>query len=1007
MSATSSKKPTTLIIHGANAFGIKLTELLTSQRSNVLVIDEFTRRNKDASKTLKKDFGVEIFDISAIPSLTEKIKRVDYVFLLLDQFLLSNEKLSSKKFMSETNVVDAILKLSIEQGAKVVLTTSIKLHRQIVGSETQRLESLKDVPKQTPYTQTELQRYCENMAAEYHDQAHLDIRITRLGEMIGEGIPTDENTTLKKMILESISKPRITIPGEGLDYAYYVHILDAVYGVLKALFSNKTNGEVFSLSYQEEISSLNLAYKILEMNPKATEISFAEDQELTHQQYIYVPAKNLKKIGWNPKISFEQALLETMSYFHDQYEITWKNKPSIEEEQQKVKEEPKEKEHRSDTKTPFGKLVGAAATPFAALSQSVSSSVDTAKKKKLTPGTVAKFAAIGVCIVLVYFFLIGPIIQLIFGAGGTYYYGKKGYSTAEALDTQTAEAYLEKSTTYSALMQEGWKGFKWISYIPPAETFYNETATLISATNHLTTGSYYLIQGLHPYADYFKSFDPITSFGPSAGGGSREYLQELEAMEQATTYIERASVEISLARDGLEAIDVSVFPSAVATQIDALQEKTETADTAVTTLESFAFYLPDLLGKDGRQTYVILFQNPMELRSTGGWISSVGIVGIEHGQVRELTVEDVYEIDGQITEVVQPPESMQEALDINEWSLSLSNWYPDYPQSAESAEYFLKIGDRVVQADGVIAIDLEFVRDILGIWESIQVPGEVEPVTSDSLYDKVIEIHREFTPGSTQKPIFLSNLANEIIQKVLTTSKDNWPEIADKIVTNLDEKHILVYIPNTEVREVLDSNGWSGHITSEPNLLYPVEWNWGGNKANYFIARSTELTADIQSETTVQQTLSVSYQNNSTSNRYPEGDYVNYVRVYIPAESRVSRIEGLSTVRVSHDDQSDLDVVSGWITVPVKGRATYSITYQMRADEVEDFPLSRGSQGTIHYDLTFLKQPGLMADPLTIEVTYPEGWAPSDLTDIRRELNALVKQTQLETDTSLTLTWEK
>jgi hypothetical protein len=700
--------------------------------------------------------------------------------------------------------------------------------------------------------------------------------------------------------------------------------------------------------------------------------------------------------------------METMEYFHKEYKVKWKDKPSPHDLSKKKAEEKKTTpDLRSDAVTPFGRLVYAVTFPFKKVGLWAGTRGSGLRETVINPKRIAKFLLIFTVIVILYIVVVGPLIQLTIGGSGAAYFGKKGYDQAYSADTSAAETSLKRATYFSSLAQSGWHGLRWMTIIPGLEGFYTETAKLTTAAEHLSTGAYYLIQGLHPYAEYSKNFEPITSFGPSAGGGSREYVEELEMMEEGIPYIESASVEISLASESLRSIDKSVYPPALESQLNRLIKMGDSAESALKTLESFAYYMPELLGKDDRQTYVVLFQNPMELRSTGGWLSSVAIVGIEHGQIRELEVKDVYDIDGQITQHVDPPQSMKDALDVSDWTLSLSNWSPDYPQSAESAEYFLRLADEIVKADGVIAIDLEFVRNLVDIWGEVSVPGETDPVTKDNLYDKVIVIHREFTPGSTMKSTFLSNLANEIVQKTLSSPRDTWNEIAREIATGLEEKHILIYPHNTQVREVINNNNWGGHIEANRNTVFPVEWNWGGNKANHFISRSVSFQANIVDETTVQQTLTVTYQNSSTTNRYPEGDYVNFVRMYIPEGSTVQQIEGLTTTKVTHDDNTGLDEVSGWITVPVKGKASFTIVYTPDGDDLELSPLSVDSDGRITYELYYVKQPGLGSDPLTIGVTYPEGWTPTDLTNIHRELNALIQRTDLTSDNEFSLTWEK
>jgi len=1016
MSTTQkTNKPIALVVHGANFFGEKLAEMLSTQKTNIIVVDEFTRKNRDTIKRLKQKYSVTTYDLSGIPSLTTELKRVDYIFILLDNFFPSKSDLSSKKFISATNAIDALLKIGIEHSAKVLLSTSITQHRKIAGLKTPKTDKLSDVSSDNPYTSMELQRYCENLAAEYHDKAGLNIRICRMAEVIGDKMPLDTNTIFINMLKESITKPRITIPGEGLDYSYYIHVLDAVYGVIKAMFSNKTNGEVFSLSLPDEVSTLNLAYRILELNPKAGEIIFSEKASDAGPPQIYVPAKNLSKIGWSPKIPFEQALMETLQYFYDKYKIKWADKPEPKTTDEKKPEKAqakstgkgKSKKHPSEKMTPLGQFIYGVITPVQSTFSKIGSIFSKIQLTEITPKSIVRYILLSGVFVLIYVGLIAPFIQTTAGAGLAYYFGKKGYREAYSLDTEAAETSLKRASYFSSLMNSGWYGLRWIKHIPGAETLYTETSELTTGIDHLSNSGLYLIQGIHPYAEYFKNLEPVTSFDQAAGGGSRTYLNELTDMTDRVSHIETANIEISLATDALEGVNTSVYPSFAKSYIEKLVKETKNLGQTIDTVDSFAYFLPDILGKDGRKTYIILFQNPMELRSTGGWLTSYAVIGIEHGQVRTMTVDDVYNADGQLNEIIPPPESMQKALGIRDWNLSLSNWSPDFPQSAEAAEYFLKLEDKVVTVDGVIAIDLEYIRELIDIWGEIDVPGETEPVTQDNIYDKVIEIHRAFTPGSTDKPVFLSNLANEILKKLLAEGKGRWSNVAEKTSEALAEKHIQIYLHNTQVSAELDTLGWSGHLQPKTNIVYPVEWNWGGNKANYFLTRSTTLTSNILDENTIQQKITISYQNSSTTNTYPEGDYKNYIRVYLPRNSRIMRIEGLENTNVTTESGYNLDMVSGWVTVPVQSKKTISISYKLEREKVDDFPLTVEPGEVITFSANILKQPGLLKDPLTFEVTYPEGWEPIDLTDTRREINSLIQRTDLETDKELTITWQR
>ncbi|MBN1618108.1 DUF4012 domain-containing protein [Candidatus Dojkabacteria bacterium] len=1004
---TSTKNPVTLIIHGANTIGEKLTELLSTQKSQIVLVDTFTKAKDQLLRNMKEKYNIFSYDISGLESISKKYKRIDYIFLLNNDEFEQKEALSSKEFLSETNIADVAFKLGVRHSSKILLASTIELHRLITEQKDTWADKLSEVSAKNAYTPAELQRYCENLAAEYHDQSGLNVRIARLGEIIGKKISTEKETIFVQMVKEAITKPRITIKGEGLDYSYYVHLLDAVYGLIKAMFSSKTNGEVFTISYPEEISVLNLAYRILELNPKATEIVFTEAEEETMQKGVYIPAQNLTKLGWKPKIPFEKALHETIEYFYEQYKIKWDDKPTA--ERKPIKDKPKVLPHRSEKLTATGKALLAVSGPlkgfFGAISETFSEFFSKFKHISLKPKNLIKYGIYGTIFLILYIFIINPIFQIVGGSTLTYYYGQKGYNEAKSLETEKAARSLEKANYFASVSTSGWEGLFWLKYIKGVDEEYNDMLLISSSIEHLTKSGQYLVQGLDPYATYFKEFEPVASFDGSAGQGSREYLNELKDMESNLHYIDSASFEISLAKESLTNVNPDDYPEEISKYIKMLKDQTGETSDIIGTFSSFAAYIPEILGKDGRQTYVILLKNPMELRSTGGWISCFAIVGIEHGQVRELEVKDVYEADGKLDEKIAPPEMMQDALDINQWNLSLSNWSADYPESAETAEYFLKLEDQIVSADGIISIDLEYARQLIDIWGELKVDSEDEKVTKDNLYDKIIEIHRNFTPGSTEKPVFLSNLANALLVKTLKSPSSKWPAIAQTTVTALNEKHVQIYMFNSEIDKLLSEQGWNGQLEHDTNQVYLVEWNNGGNKANYFIDRTIDYKMIIIDENEVQQKVTVNYTNRSTENRYPEGEYENFVRLYIPIDADITKTDGVSSLKIYNDEARNFKIVTGWVNVPINSAKQFSVSYALTSDS-QDFPLTVEPGGKIKYTLNLKKQSGTMNDEITVQVAYPEQWNPFDYPNMHREINSLVEDSELKTDKKVEIIWE-
>jgi hypothetical protein len=102
-----------------------------------------------------------------------------------------------------------------------------------------------------------------------------------------------------------------------------------------------------------------------------------------------------------------------------------------------------------------------------------------------------------------------------------------------------------------------------------------------------------------------------------------------------------------------------------------------------------------LMNTNGEEkTFLILFQNNMELRPGGGFIGSFGILKIRDGRVTKFDVHDTGNFDGRIPDTVTPPYPMEQTLKIHSWKLRDSNWSPDWKENALQAIDFYRLGGR-------------------------------------------------------------------------------------------------------------------------------------------------------------------------------------------------------------------------------------------------------------------------------------------------------------------------
>ena len=297
-----------------------------------------------------------------------------------------------------------------------------------------------------------------------------------------------------------------------------------------------------------------------------------------------------------------------------------------------------------------------------------------------------------------------------------------------------------------------------------------------------------------------------------------------------------------------------------------------------------ARYMPDILGYEKPKTYLILLQNNMELRPTGGFIGSFALLTFSKGELIDNTIYDVYSADGQLKGYIAPPKPIEEHLGEASWSLRDSNWDPNFPSSAKRAEWFLdKTIDREV--DGVVAINLEVARDFLEVLGGVNLPDFNHVVDSKNMYERVQhEVEDGFFPGSRKKAHYLSALMTAVLQQLKTASYSQYISLILSMIDRLDSRDLQVYLKGP-VQEVFKNHGWGGEVVFKncqgncaSIFAGIVEANLGVNKANYYVQRKAHLKVDLKPDI-VDYELSVDLINNAFEGQsIPEKRYKVYIR---------------------------------------------------------------------------------------------------------------------------------
>ncbi len=398
-----------------------------------------------------------------------------------------------------------------------------------------------------------------------------------------------------------------------------------------------------------------------------------------------------------------------------------------------------------------------------------------------------------------------------------------------------------------------------------------------------------------------------------------------------------------------------------------------TVKTGLTTLRADEPALRELLGAAGKRSYLVLQQDPAELRATGGFIGSVGFLSFDHGKMAPFVPVDSYSIDwntngqsllgppGTITHV-DAPAPLQQAFPLPSWELRDSNWSPDFPTAAQKAEFFLQ-KERGIGVDGVIAIDPYFIASLLNIVGPVTVPetGDVVNATNFFLTTlKQVQLNKV-----TSHKSFLSQAAKAILPKVLTMPTSQWPAALQALASGCEGRSLQAYFHDAGLQRLISQYRCTGEVLplAGDGVMINAS-NLGANKDDFWLSRSYALEIAMNSDGSARHTLRLHYfglthQDVRLTQYLP---YAAWLRIYLPPSSQIVSIAGAKL-----DPASDLNrsVVQGWFHVDFNSATDITVVYDVGAASM------RAQHGRV--DFFWQKQAGRPKDEISVNFVPPPG----------------------------------
>ena len=399
--------------------------------------------------------------------------------------------------------------------------------------------------------------------------------------------------------------------------------------------------------------------------------------------------------------------------------------------------------------------------------------------------------------------------------------------------------------------------------------------------------------------------------------------------------------------------------------------------------------LPAILGWDAPRRYLVLTQDPAELRPAGGFAGSYGIIAFDKGRVTERSFRDIALLDYTNNyPFVKPPTELADYLlgPKQSWQLADANWSPDFPTSARDAIrlYTNESGDTNI--DGVLAITTYTIDELLKVTGPITVPDYGATMTAGETTLKTLQLTRTaLVPGENRKA-FLSAFADQLLASLLGLPAAKWGQLLGQADAFRQGRLLQAWFSNPADQALVTGSGFDGAVRADPgDYAYPVDSNVApSSKLNAVTTRSLDLQVQIDAVGNARNTLAVTWQNRietaegapyrALPGEKPKHLLGLYFRLLVPERSRVEGVSGGSYPPLTDpavvEDEAGRTAIGTYLKVP-PGRT--SLTYTWTSPYAADADETGGT-----YRLTIQKQPGLLPGPLALTIRVPAGFRIAD-----------------------------
>ncbi len=303
-----------LVTGGAGFLGSHLCDSLLEKGTDVVCVDNFFSGSKNNIRHLFSDPYFELIRHDIIHPLFLEVDKIYHLACPASPIHYQYNAIKTIK----TSVMGTINMLGLAKRikARILLASSSEVYGDpaLHPQPESYWGNVNPIGLRSCYD--EGKRVAETLMMDYHRQNKVSTKIVRIFNTYGPRMAINDGRVVSNFIVQALRGKNLTLYGDGSQTRSFCYVSDLIQALIM-MMEKEDFSEPVNLGNPTEFTILELAEKIIKLTKSSSKIIYKplpSDDPARRCPDITLAQE---KLGWTPKIGFEEGLLKTIEYFRE------------------------------------------------------------------------------------------------------------------------------------------------------------------------------------------------------------------------------------------------------------------------------------------------------------------------------------------------------------------------------------------------------------------------------------------------------------------------------------------------------------------------------------------------------------------------------------------------------------------------------------------------------------------------------------------------------------------